>query len=71
MVAYGDDGDEKDGDEKVMCIEVNDLAQKLCLICAYLPCRGGAMNCEQAYQEALDSIREIYIKYRDTHAREV
>ena len=56
-----------DGDEKVMCIEVNVLAQKLCLICAYLPCRGGAMNCEQAYQEALDSIREIYIKYCDTH----
>ena len=51
-----------DGDEKVMDIEVNDLAQKLCLICAYLPCRGGAMNCEQAYHEALDSIREIYIK---------
>ena len=56
-----------DGDKRVICIEISNQSEKLCLIGAYLPCRGNGANCETEYRETLDSIREIYTKYHDSH----
>lgn len=57
-----------DGNERIICIEVTTTSVKLCLICTYMPCRGGGVNCESEFQEALDILHEIYTKYQDSHS---
>lgn len=56
-----------DGNEKIICIEIIYSTAKLCLVCAYLPCRGRSTESETQFCDALDAIREIYIKYNETH----
>ena len=56
-----------DGDERIICIELEEPQSMLCLICVYLPCRGRASSGELDFQESLDIIREIYTKYWDSH----
>ena len=56
-----------DGNERILCIEMDANPIKLCIICVYLPCRGRGVDCEDLYHEALDCIREIYAKYQDSH----
>ena len=55
-----------DGTTNVIALEVEASPKPLCLINAYMPCRG-RKNTAQLYRESLDVIREITLKYQPTH----
>jgi exonuclease III len=49
-----------------MAIQIDAKTTSICLINVYLPSRG-RKNTIQSYNEALDTLREVMMKYKDTH----
>lgn len=54
-----------DGGKRIVCIELQTESKKLCILNAYLPCRG--RYSEQEYAEVLDEIAEIIKKFGNSH----
>lgn len=55
-----------DGNQRIVAIQIEAKPKPICLINVYLPSRGKD-QAKTKYMEALDSLREMIIKYRDTH----
>ena len=55
-----------DGSEKIQCIELECAERGVIVISAYMP-SNGSRNHQIEYQECIDEIREIYLKYEHSH----
>ena len=55
-----------DSNNHIIAIEIETKPKPLCIINAYMPCRGRKTK-ENQYNESLDVIREIINKYRHSH----
>ncbi|CAG2197511.1 unnamed protein product [Mytilus edulis] len=56
-----------DGNNRVQAIEISTTGNPTCLINVYLPSRGTDSG-HDAYRAALDTLKEIILKYQDTHS---
>ncbi|VDI54908.1 Hypothetical predicted protein [Mytilus galloprovincialis] len=56
-----------DGNNKVQAIEISTTGNPTCLINVYHPSRGTDSG-HDAYRAALDNLKEIILKYQDTHS---
>jgi exonuclease III len=55
-----------DGSEKIQCIELEGAKRSVIIIlCVYMPANGSKNQVE--YQECIDELHEIYLKYDHTH----
>ena len=54
-----------DGNERVLPVLLERYHEKVCFICAYLPCQGSYTEIE--YQDSLDVLASVIQKYKDTH----
>ncbi|VDI34484.1 Hypothetical predicted protein [Mytilus galloprovincialis] len=57
----------KDGNNRVQAIEISTAGNPICLINVYLPSRGTDSG-HDAYRAALDTLKEIILKYQETHS---
>ncbi|CAG2248365.1 unnamed protein product [Mytilus edulis] len=56
-----------DGNNRVQAIEISTTGNPTCLINVYLPSRGTDSG-HDAYRAALDTLKEIILKYQETHS---
>ena len=55
-----------DGSEKIQCFELESAKRNVIIICVYMPANG-SKNHQVEYQDCIDELHEIYLKYEHSH----
>mgnify|MGYP001557667938 CR=1 FL=1 len=55
-----------DGDHRVVCVEIDASPKPILLMCVYMPSKGSKCR-DNEYNESLDQISHIILKYSESH----